>query len=249
VTSSTTTQVVSLHVWRVPAARLPQVAWRMAADRGRLRRLPGVRFAKLLGTARGLGTAGGLGTGRGFGPGSADLTRWAALLTWENRAAAEAFEASCPARRWRELADASCRLDLQPLTSRGRWAKREPFTPTPATTDGPVLALTRARLRPTRAVAFWRAQAGPAQALVEAPGLLTAFGIGEAPLGWQGTVSLWRSADDLVEFAYRHPAHRRVVDETPGRRWYAEELFARFAVLSVTGHHEVLGWCAAEEDG
>jgi hypothetical protein len=209
----------------------------MATDRHRLRQLPGVRFAKLLGTAR------------GFGPLSADTTRWAALLAWENPDAAASFDTSTPARRWRTLASAYCRLDLHPLASRGSWAGQRPFEPSPKVEAKTTLALTRARLRPTRALRFWRAQAEPARALAGAPGLITAFGIGEAPIGWPGTVSLWRDADRLVEFAYRHPAHRRVVAETPERRWYAEELFARFAVVSVAGDQGVIGWGAQEEDG
>jgi hypothetical protein len=49
-------------------------------------------------------------------------------------------------------------------------------------------------------------------------------------IGWQGTVSLWRSNRHLVEFAYRNPDHRRVCNRTPAEGWYAEELSARFAV-------------------
>jgi hypothetical protein len=52
-------------------------------------------------------------------------------------------------------------------------------------------------------------------------------------IGWQGTVSLWRSNRHLVEFAYRNPDHRRV--RTPAEGWYAEELSARFAVDKVDG--------------
>ena len=227
---------VTLHVWRVPALRLTRVLWRIAIDRGRLRRTPGVRFAKLLGTGR----------GRWFGPGRADPTRWAALVVWDSAAGAESFDATRMARSWRALATSYCRLDLRPIASQGRWAGREAFTPTvKAVTDGPVLALTRARLRPTRAVTFWRAIGPVAAAATAASGLLASFAIGEAPIGWQGTVSLWRRASDLVEFAYHHRDHRRVIDRTPAEGWYAEELFARFAVLAVTGDRDVIGW--AEE--
>ncbi len=228
------TQTVSLHVWRVPPWRLPLLLPRLATDRHALRGVAGVRFAKLLGTAR------------GFGPASADLTRWAALIVWEDARASARFEESRPARRWRALAHRYGRIDLQPVSSHGRWAGQQPFEPGGATA-GPVLALTRARLRPTAAVAFWRAQRPPARAVLNAPGLLATFGVGEAPVGWPGTVSLWRSSRHLVEFAYRHPDHRRVVEETPGRRWYAEELFARFAVLTVTGDRDVIGWRTTEE--
>jgi len=105
-----------------------------------------------------------------------------------------------------------------------------------------VLALTRARLRLGAAVRFWRAVPPVAAALRTAPGLLARFGIGEAPIGWQGTVSVWRGATDLTAFAYRRPEHRAVVDRTPVARWYAEDLFARFGVRDVVGDRAVLGW-------
>nr|WP_205862504.1 monooxygenase [Planosporangium thailandense] len=113
--------------------------------------------------------------------------------------------------------------------------------------DGPVLVLTRARLRPTRAVTFWRAIPAVEATLAGAPGLLAAFGIGEAPLGWQGTVSVWRAATDVTGFAYGRTEHRAVVTATPVRRWYAEELFARFTVLHVDGDRDVLGWKEGED--
>ena len=105
-----------------------------------------------------------------------------------------------------------------------------------------VLALTRARLRPSRMVAFYRAARPVARELAAAPGLLARFGIGEAPIGWQGTISVWRDATDLTRFAYRQPEHRAVIVRTPAARWYAEELFARFAVRAIDGDRSVLGW-------
>jgi hypothetical protein len=53
---------------------------------------------------------------------------------------------------------------------------------------------------------------------------------------------VWRDPASLVGFAYRQPEHQAAVDATPVRRWYAEELFARFAVLDVDGDRDVLGW-------
>jgi hypothetical protein len=216
---------VALHVWRVPATAVPRVFWRLARDRATLRRRPGVRFVKLLGTAR------------RFGPGQADLTRWAALVVWTD---ADPFDDTHEARAWRALATASCRLDLRAVSSKGRWSGQEPFHPGPNHGDGLTLALTRARLRPTKALRFWRAVPAVGAAANRADGLITSFGVGEAPLGWQGTISLWRNTRDLVEFAYRHPYHRRAIEATHTERWYAEELFARFEVLSLTGDDAVL---------
>jgi hypothetical protein len=216
----------------------------MAADRGRLRRTPAVRFTKLLGTGR----------GRSFGPTRADPTRWATLVVWDaDRDQAADLETTQVGQAWRALSSSYCRIDLAPLATRGSWAGHDPFTRSLDETsgkaaDGMVLAITRARLRPTRAIAFWRAIGEVAAAADQAPGLLATFGIGEGPVGWQGTVSLWRGASDLVEFAYRHPDHRKAIEQTPTRRWYAEELFARFAVLEVTGDRAVIGWNDREPD-
>ncbi|GIE96856.1 monooxygenase [Paractinoplanes rishiriensis] len=213
---------VTLHVWRVPPRRAGAALLRLAFAR---RRPPGVRFAKFLGT----------GTGTSFGPGDADLTRYAALTVSDE-------PVSFPG--WDRLAAASARLDLEPLASRGSWSGRDPFrAEVPKNREkGMVLALTRARLRPTRALTFWRAIPPVARELAAAPGLLARFGIGEAPIGWQGTVSVWRDAADLTAFAYRQPEHRAVIARTPGDRWYAEELFARFAVRGISGDRSVLGW-------
>jgi hypothetical protein len=212
---------VTLHVWRVPRRRLGAAMLRMAVGG---RRLSGVRFAKFLGT----------GTGISFGPGDADLTRYAALIVSDDKI-------ELPS--WDRIAAARATIDLTPLTSRGTWSGRTPFgSPASRKSDGMVLALTRARLRPAKALTFWRAVPPVARELADAPGLLARFGVGEAPIGWQGTVSVWRDAADLTRFAYRQPEHRAVIARTPATRWYAEELFARFAVDGITGDRAVLGW-------
>ena len=220
--------LVALHVWRVPRRAVAGALRRMAGEPRRLRALPGVRFAKLLGT----------GIGATFGPGDADLTRYAAVVVWDGSAEPDEVD-----RSWDRIAVRKARLDLSPLTSRGRWSRTAPFgEPARGKADGPVLALTRARLRPSKALTFWRAVPPVARELAGAPGLLAGFGVGEAPIGWQGTVSVWRSTADLTAFAYRQPEHRAAIARTPIDRWYAEDLFARFAVRDVSGDRDVLGW-------
>ncbi|MEV4637277.1 monooxygenase [Actinoplanes sp. NPDC049548] len=226
--------LVTLHVWRVPRRAVGRAFLRMATDPRRLRRLPGVRFGKLLGT----------GTGTSFGPGDADLTRYAAVVAWDDAGGGDLGPVGAA---WDAIAAGAARADLRPLTSRGRWSGVTPFgEPSDGRADGRVLALTRARLRPARMLTFWRAVPPVARELAAAPGLLARFGVGEAPVGWQGTVSVWRSAADLTRFAYRQPEHRAVIARTAAVDWYAEELFARFAVLGISGDHAVLGWREGE---
>ncbi|MFI5492019.1 monooxygenase [Actinoplanes sp. NPDC051859] len=225
--------LVTLHVWRVPRRAIGRAFVRMAQDRRVLRRLPGVRFGKLLGT----------GTGTSFGPGDADLTRYAAVVAWDG---ADGGDLGRVGVAWESIATSAARVDLRPLTSRGTWSGQVPFGAPQQRCDGPVLALTRARLRPVKALTFWRAVPPVARELAAAPGLLARFGVGEAPVGWQGTVSVWRGATDLTRFAYRQPEHRAVIARTTAVRWYAEDLFARFAVLGISGDRAVLGWREGE---
>jgi hypothetical protein len=199
----------------------------MAGHRRPLARTPDLTFAKLLGT----------GDGSTFTARDADPRTWGLLAVWAGPAAAAAFEESPVARSWRRIADEQYRLDLRPLASSGRWSAREPFgdPDRPSRWTGPVAAITRARLVPSRAVTFWRAVPPVVADLHARPGLLAAVGIGEAPIGLQGTLSVWRSAADLNTFAYNSPAHAEAVRRTMEVGWYAEELFARFAVLGSTG--------------
>ena len=214
--------LVTLQVWRVAPVAVPRVLGRISVDRTRARRVPGVRFCALL------------GTGRGFGASRPDATRWAKLTCWSEPGPDPV------ARAWDRLATDRCTLSLRPLTSTGRWRRREPFgTPTPTPYDGPVAALTRARLRPVRARQFWQAVPPVEAAVHGTPGLQAALAVGEAPVGLQGTFSVWDSPDAVTSFT-SSPAHRTVVAETHRVGWYAEDLFARFAVEGVDGPLELL---------
>lgn len=213
--------VVTLHVWLVSPRHVPTALVRLAVDRGRARRTPGVRFAKMLGT----------GDGRTFTVRDSDPRRWGLLTVWDSTPGP-----SPVARSWQRLAEETWRIDLRPLSSRGRWSRREPFgTPVPSRHEGPVAALTRARLTARKAAVFWRAVPPVSEALHRSPGLLAALGIGEAPIGLQGTFSLWSSGEALRDFAHRDTAHTEVIRRTTEEAWYAEELFARFAVLGSEG--------------
>ena len=231
--SSCPPHLVTLHVWGVPASRIPLALGRMAKDRQLLRRQPAT-FTKLLGT----------GSGRTFRVRDADLRHWALLATWADDASAAAFDNSPTARGWRQIADEQLAVHMAPVRSRGLWSRRAPFGPAghgpsrdtkPSTDAEPVASITRARIRPTKIRTFWRAVPPVSRDLHSVDGLRLAIGIGEAPLGLQGTFSLWRDADALTAFAHGREAHRTVIRRTTREDWYAEELFARFRVLSVRG--------------
>lgn len=221
-----TTPVVALHLWGThhPARAVAT----LARTRPQVRRLPGCTFAKLLGT----------GHGTTFSVRDADPSHWAAVTCWATRQALAAFELSRPYAAWSDIAYETATLVLRPLRARGRWSGREPFTPTDpeAMVDGPLAVLTRARIRPTHWRRFWSA-VPPVAAELRGSEALLALGIGEAPVGFQGTFSLWQDEKSLREFAYRQPAHLDAIRRTDETGWYAEDLFARFVVASASGRY------------
>jgi hypothetical protein len=217
--------IVTVHVWSISARRIPQAFARMARGNGPIRRQLGVTFAKQLGTG-----------GDRFTVRDADPFHWVLLCVWNNPERAAAADELPVVRGWDRIADERWRADLTPLSAHGRWSKQEPFGEiTPAKHEGPVAAITRARLIPRKALTFWRAVPPVAASLQDSPGLLTAFGMGEAPIGLQGTFSVWESAAALRGYAYDGAAHSRAIEQTGEEQWYGEQLFARLAVLKTRG--------------
>ncbi len=212
----------------------------MAFDRPVLRRTGGLMFWRLLGSGRGASTTLG-----------ADLRRWALLAVWRDERALEEFLARSPIpARWRREAVEAWHVRLAPIASRGRWNGVEPFTPvsrlpgppgragshaTAGPEDGPVAVLTRASIRPSRLVAFYRSVPAVERWLRAQEGCLASVGLGEWPLARQATFSLWRDAAAVRAFAYAGRAHREVVERVRAHDWYSEELFARFIPYASVG--------------
>lgn len=200
--------------------RAPRLLATVPLERLRLRRLPGLGWGRHLGTAAG---------GRTLG---ADPSRWAWFCSWDDEAAAAGFHDAL-ARRLRPVEMAT--LHLRPVRARGRWGGHEvPVAPSAGEVAGPLVVLTRARVRPSRWPTFRRSAPPVDTELAGAPGLLRSVGVGEWPVLVQGTVSVWRDVAAMTAFS-GSPAHRVVVRRTADERWYTEELFARFHLERAQG--------------
>ena len=219
-------QRVVVYFFTVPRKGIPFAFLSMAIDRMRSRKFTGISFSKLLGT----------GSGQTFTPSDAVLTRWGMVVVIdENRI--EAFDQSSIISNWRKRSTSEFRAVLSPLSSHGQWAKKNPFdfiAPL-SNPDAQIAALTRARIKWNKNFIFWKSVPPVVIDLHSNPGLNAAIGIGEAPIGLQGTFSLWKSASALRDFAYKGKAHQVAIAQTQSIGWYSEELFARFEVLALRG--------------
>jgi hypothetical protein len=233
----------------IAALMLARYPWRnsygaladMGLNRSLLRNVSGLRFWKLLGSARGLAF------------GAWNPRRYGLFSVWESPAALDAFERDSPVlAAYRRRTDELWTVRLRPISWHGAWGGIDPFadaTPaTPLAPDaGPLAILTRATIRPLRVRAFRAAARQVNAELAQRPGLLAAIGLGEAPLFIQATFSLWASPRAVRDFAYTAPAHIAAMRRKETEDWYSEELFARFQPIASYGTWDGVNPLAARQ--
>jgi heme-degrading monooxygenase HmoA len=198
----------------------------MGTQRRKLKNNADIKFWKLLGT----------GSGKTFTSRDADLHHWAVLTVWDEEANAEKFTDSVALSHWQKIQSDHCYLIMSALSAKGTWAKAKPFgDPVPTKWIGTTAALTRAAIKPKFWREFWRSVPPVSADLNSTPGLITSLGIGEAPVGLQGTFSIWQDNDSITQFASKQAPHLQVIKRTHETGWYSEELFARFKVIKSQG--------------
>jgi len=193
-------------------------AWsRLVRGPAALRGVPGLRFAKVLGS----GHEGGFGL-------RPSATRRGLFCVFEGRSQAAAFlDDSALLDDYRRHAREFFSALLRPYASRGSWDGMSLTASAPAPTSGPVAALTRASIRPLRAAAFWRMAPAAQRDVEHAAGCRLGVGLGEAPLLRQATFSLWDSAAHMDAYA-RRGAHLEAIRASRAGNHFSESMFVRF---------------------
>ncbi|TZF85045.1 DUF3291 domain-containing protein [Pedobacter sp. BS3] len=167
-----------------------------------------------------------------------DLQQWALLTVWKTQDDCDRFyRTSFIARWWHFFGCELWTITCEPLSSHGQWNGKNPFATDKqkSSYEGPVVVLTRATIRLSKVKSFWKHVADVAKMMAEAPGYITSFSIGEAPLFLQATFSIWQDADSMKTFAYQSQQHSQVIRKTREENWYSEELFARFIPIKTDG--------------
>jgi hypothetical protein len=205
--------------------------WRMVRGPGALMREHGVRFAKILGS----GHDGGFGL-------RPSASRLGLFLLFEGEASARAFiERSAHLQSWRRHASECCVALLRTTSARGQWDGQALQVMAPSGErdpagfgSGAVAVLTRASIRPSRVLSFWRHAPPSEAALARSPGCRLAVGLGEAPLLRQATFSVWDSVGDMQAYA-SGAAHGEAARSAYSLGCFSESLFARFVPLALQG--------------
>jgi len=99
---------------------------------------------------------------------------------------------------------------------------------------GLVGVLTRGTIKPAKALAFWRYSPPAQKELSVAKGCCLAMGLGEAPLLRQCTFSLWTDTESMVSYAHAG-AHKLAIAAAYKNGYFAESMFVRMRVLSMSG--------------
>lgn len=221
--AATDVEVVVLLADIRPSSRL----WgygRFVFGRGAVRRQPGVRFAKVLGS--------GFDGGFGLKP---SASRQGLLCLFDTGVAARQFLEDSPlVQAYRDHADEYLEVRLRPYSCRGSWdgVRFEPSVPPPV--QGPIAGLTRASIRPRLARQFW-SKAPPAERSLDgASGCVLAAGLGEAPLLRQATFTVWDSVASMDAYA-RTGAHLEAIRASREGNYFSESMFVRFVPEGLRG--------------
>ena len=168
-----------------------------------------------------------------------DLGQWAYLWVWENEQDFQKFfEKSILFKYIKRLSSEYFTLHLEPMQSHGLWDKKQPFGKElkgQFSENQPIVVLTRATIKPSKAADFWENVPTIAQNFAQNEGFIYSIGIGEIPFLKQATLSVWKDESSMKEFAYRKKHHSEVIKKTRTQEWYSEELFARFKLVSIEG--------------
>ncbi|RZL44733.1 MAG: DUF3291 domain-containing protein [Pedobacter sp.] len=169
---------------------------------------------------------------------SPDFKHWAILTTWNNMEDCDQFyENSLPVKWFRMFGVEEFTILLKPLKSHGLWSGKQPFIIDKDSDlrNAKVAVITRAAIRFSKLKEFRANISRAAEEMRKADGFILSAGIGENPLMDQATFSIWDNLDSMKNYAYKSVDHSDVIKLTRERKWYSEELFARFEIIKSSG--------------
>jgi spheroidene monooxygenase len=196
-----------------------------------LRKTPDLGFFKLMGT----GSAAGFSTRPNFGVYTL-LAQWPSL-----EIARERIGSAKSLSGYRKTADRTATVYLEPVSTRGQWDGHQFEIAQEAPEQRlPLVAMTRASIRLSKLIRFWREVPAISDAVEREPNRRFMIGTGEIPWLHQVTFSLWSSVEEMERFARTSPTHGEAVRRAYQDNWFSEYCFTRFNLLAIDGRWEGL---------
>lgn len=187
--------------------------------------IPGLQFCKLLGS----GVNGGFST-------TPSLSKQGFFCVFDTADHAARFQdSSAILKAYQDHAHEFFIASVQAYSSRGSWSGFEMSCSDPnPPSSGPIASLTRASIRPSKAIQFWKKAKPAEEAIDHALGKILTAGVGEAPYFRQATFTIWDNAQSLEQYA-QQGAHLAAIKAAYGQSYFSESMFTRFRVLRAQG--------------
>ena len=125
---------------------------------------------------------------------------------------------------------------MEPIFSNGLWDNINPFkinNNRKTNYKNKIGVITRGKIKLSKQIDFWLSVSSASDAIQNAAGVEFYKGIGELPLLSQATFSVWKNSKSINDFAYKNKAHSEIIKKTRERKWYSEDLFARFEIMDI----------------
>ena len=184
-----------------------------------LHKVKGLSFYRLMGS----------GKGKGFNP-LPDWSVYSLIQVWESEEVANKFfNSSNLIKKYKSYTVEIYTLYMKNIAAVGTWINKIPFKKgTDLNSNLPIAIITRATIKWTWLIRFWKYVPTSQEPLDCNKGLIYTKGIGEVPVVQMATFSLWKNFDAVKEFAYSSKQHKEAIRKTRKNGWYKEELFSRF---------------------
>ena len=188
--------------------------------------IEGLVFYKLLGS----GAENGFSSKPNFGT-------YALLCVWTSETLAiNFFDKNSFFNNYKSRSSESFTVFAHAAEAHGNWDGKQPFASNATLAlDKPVMVLTRASIRLSKLISFWRRVGQVSKSLENYNELALSIGVGEWPLIQQATLSIWKTQSEMMDYAYKNQKHKEVIRLTRKLNWYKEELFARFIPYKFLG--------------
>ena len=178
-----------------------------------------------------------LGTGGKGGFIYPDFSVYSLLCVWKKPELLNDFiENSTHAKQIQNKAKKRVDYIMEPIFSNGLWDNINPFkinSNRKTNYKNKIGVITRGKIKLSKQIDFWLSVSSASDAIQNAAGVEFYKGIGELPLLSQATFSVWKNSKSINDFAYKNKAHSEIIKKTRERKWYSEDLFARFEIMDI----------------